>query len=108
MKRQLLLFCLMSAFANSVLAWDGYVSGKIGIVEVTGPGNYSFRIWLQGYAALCGNGNAWAYLDDSDGNYKTYVAALLSAKALGETITLYTTRDANGYCRIGHLGIVAS
>jgi hypothetical protein len=53
---------------------------------------------------LCNGGQSWAYLNDSDGNYKVYVASLMQAKALGSRVTIYSTLK-NGFCHIGYISI---
>ena len=84
-------------------AWDGTVGGTINSLESTGAHNYPFRVTLAGTPALCGNANTWAYLSDSDGNYKVNVALLMSAKAQSRTVILYADQDGSGYCQIGYI-----
>jgi len=89
-------------------AWDGSVSGKISIVDVTGGQNYGFRVSLKNSPKLCGNSYSWAYINQSDSNYQTYVSVLLAAKAMQSTVTIYTTRkggEANGYCKMGYISM---
>jgi hypothetical protein len=86
-------------------AWDGSVSGKISVVEITNGSNLGFRVWLSDvHAAFCTSGPNWGFLYETDSNYKTYVAALLMAKALGNQVTLYLTTE-GGYCHIGHITV---
>jgi hypothetical protein len=85
-------------------AWDGAVIGVVRSADVTDGPNYAFRIELQGSPQLCGNANTWAFVDSTTPNYNVYVAAILAAKAAGDTVTVYTNRDAStGYCRIGYI-----
>ena len=92
---------LISAHA---FAWDGAVVGRIIGTDVTDGPNYAFRIDLQGAPALCGNANTWAFIDSTTPNYNAYVATILAAKAAGDTVTVYSNRDAGtGYCRIGYV-----
>lgn len=101
----LISFIMLSTAANS---WDGSMSGRIGTVEVTGGGNYDFRVWISGSPELCGNDNKWAYINESDSNYSVYVSTLLAAKAAQQRVTIYTNRkdgDVNGYCHIGHIQV---
>ena len=53
-------------------AWDGAVAGKIVGVDVTAGENYDLRIYLDS-GAMCGNANAWAYVNKSNPNYEAYV-----------------------------------
>jgi hypothetical protein len=89
-------------FAPSVsLAWDGQVTGVPSQIDVTDGGNLGFRVYLQ--SAMCGTSYNWAYLNSTDSNYSTYVAALLMAKAQGGTVIIYSNKDSNGYCHIGYV-----
>ncbi len=53
---------------------------------------------------MCTGGPDWAYLNEDDSNYKTYVAALLTARAQGTPVTIYSNLE-NGYCKIGYITI---
>jgi hypothetical protein len=96
------LAALVSPIAS---AWDGAVTAAPGQIDITSGGNYGFRVFLQSFPAMCGNQNDWAYLNSSDSNYSTYVAAILMARAQGTNVTIYSDRDANGYCRIGYVSV---
>ena len=102
--RIMALSALMLVGMKPALAWDGASQGTIYQVDVTGAANYSFRVYLTGVTNMCGNGTNWAYLNESDGNYKTYVAAIMMAKAQGSTVSLYTNL-VNGYCQIGYVAV---
>ncbi|MEZ0390589.1 MAG: hypothetical protein ACAH59_00110 [Pseudobdellovibrionaceae bacterium] len=105
MKQKLayLTFMMAALVSASSFAWDGTNAGKkISTVELT-TSSYNFRIRLEGNPTLCGTTATWAYMNEADVNYKSVVAAALSAKALNQTINLYTTKDATtGYCKIGY------
>lgn len=91
------------SYSRSSGAWDGVVTGKIVTIDVTNAGNFAFRVYLQGNPAICST-HTWAYLDDTNANYKVYVSALLMAKATGSNVTLYTNIDSGyGFCRIGYI-----
>jgi len=102
------VFLLRHAFVAVVLglssvssfAYDGIVSGQISGLGGFNAGNFPFRVGLAGGPPMCGNANGWAYLSDTDGNYKVNVALLIFAKSQGAMVTLYTNRDGFGYCRI--------
>ena len=106
MKKILLYFvvCLsiISAQVSIVNAWDGETGGQIQQIDVTEGPNYGFRVTLQGLPPLCSQGTYWAYINDTDSNYKVYVAVLLAAKASNSTVTLYTYNGGAG-CRIGYM-----
>jgi len=105
---KLLAILVLSLCCSPAWSWDGAVTGRIGALEITHDSNYGFRVWLVNEPAMCGNQNAWAYLNESDSNYKTYVAALIAARQAGDTVTIYATRDASGYCKIGHASLHSS
>ncbi|MCS4306768.1 hypothetical protein M2404_001093 [Rheinheimera pacifica] len=92
-------------FSCSAIAWDGEVYEKIQSIDVTGGGNYGFRVTLEGAPPICGNANTWGFLNDTDSNYQTYVSVLLAAKAAKMNVTIFTVRDVNGYCHVGHVSI---
>jgi hypothetical protein len=98
------LASLMCLGMRPAIAWDGVVSGTIQAVEVTGGNNFGFRVFVSGVTNMCGTGSNWAYLNETDSNYRTYVAAILAAKAQASPVSIYTTL-VNGYCQIGHVTI---
>lgn len=103
--RSLFVPLFASAAALPAFAWDGTPSGKVSTIEVTAGSNYGFRVWLDaGQQALCNGGTAFAFLNETDSNYKVYVASLLMAKAQGSAVTVYLT-NVNGFCHIGHLAV---
>jgi hypothetical protein len=106
MKRQLSSVALPVSWIIPVVchAWDGVTTGRISSIAVTGAGNLPFRVYLDGSPLLCGpSGMAEGYLDDTDSNYKVYVAALMMAKAMGSTVTLHADVGSYNRCRIGYV-----
>lgn len=99
---------LAMMLSTSALAWDGTVSGQISQIDVTAAEGQALRVYIAGVSSICGNSISWAYLNESDSNYKVYVAAALAAKAAGDPVTLYTTRDAAGYCKLGYFVVRSS
>jgi hypothetical protein len=99
-----LLAMLMSLGSMPLLAWDGAFTGTIYAMDVTSGHSYGVRVFLSGVPNMCGTGSNWAYLNDTDSNYNTYVAALMMAKAQGSPVTIYTTRE-NNYCHIGYISV---
>ena len=95
---------LLSA-SSTVFAWDGSNNGTIAQIEITEGGNYGLRIFLTGNPAMCGNTNTWAYLEPTDSNYNGYLAVLLMAKVQATPVSIYTTRNAYGYCHISDISI---
>ncbi len=98
---------LIVAFFTSlnVAAWDGWETGVITSVEVTGAENYGFRIGFKGWPAMCGTGSpGWAYINKSNDNYQAYVSTLLAVALSGKKVIVYTNKNpANGQCQIGHI-----
>lgn len=88
-------------FSNTTLAWDGSVSGKITQIDVTVGNNGAFRVYIGGQA-MCVGGPAWAYVNEADSNYRTYVATLLAAKSSGSNVVIYSTK-VGSYCQIGYI-----
>ena len=87
----------------SAAAWGGVATAKIAQLHVTGAGNLPFRVYLEGAPVLCAGGMPEGYLDDTDPNYKTYVATLLMAKATGATVILHADVGQYSRCRIGYV-----
>jgi hypothetical protein len=102
--RSLALAALWFAGVGAAHAWDGVASGVVNAVEITGGSNYGFRVFVAGVTNMCGSGSNWAFLNESDSNYKTYVSAILMAKAQGTPVIVYTNSE-NGYCRIGYVSV---
>ncbi len=93
----------LAALATApAFSWDGVTGGRPTTFEITHGANFAFRVYLDANVAMCSGGPTWAYLNEADSNYKVYVANLMTAKALGIPVVIYTT-TVNGYCNIGHL-----
>lgn len=106
MKKILALLVLTLLSTSALAAWDGTTTGTIDRIEVTGGENYGFRVLLTGNPKLCGNDHHWAYLNESDSNYETYVSVLLSAKVSGTEVQLLTHKESNSgneFCHIGYI-----
>lgn len=94
--------------SSAAYSWDGAKTGKIQSIEVTNGGNLGFRVHLVGAPAMCGGEVAWAYLNENESNYNTYVSALLAAYMADKTVVIYSTKtpfNGNDFCRIGHIQI---
>jgi hypothetical protein len=89
---------------NPAFAWDGAVAGKITVLDTTGGSNFGFRVALAGAPVMCAGGPTWAYLNDTDSNYKVYVAQLMVAKLASNPLVIYTT-NVGGYCQIGYITV---
>jgi hypothetical protein len=100
--RTLALLALLVLTHLQANAWDGAVTGTIGAIEVTAGNNQAIRVYLTGVGAHCSGGAGWGFLNETDSNYKTYVAVLLFAKSLNKQVVLYTT-NVGIYCNIGHM-----
>lgn len=101
----LLILTVICTFSAQSFAWDGQVTGVIQNIDVTAGENFGFRIALKDAPKLCGNNNTWAFLFESDSNYKTFVSVLLAAKLAERSVVIYTNQDASGYCHIGYISL---
>ncbi len=54
--------------------------------------------------SACANSPNWAYVDEDDPGAKGFIAALLSARAVGNTIRMLVS-PVNGFCHIVELHI---
>ena|SRR5579884_2624779 len=95
------LALLLAVVAPVASAWDGTQTIVPSLIDVTDGGNYGFRVW----GPTCGGVANFAYLNSADSNYSTYIAAILMAKAQGLQVTFYMTKDSNGFCHIGYIGL---
>lgn len=102
LKIAVLLSLLLGSVPFAFAQWAGSVAGKIQQFDVTAGGNFSFRVYLVNAPTMCAGGQNWAYLNESDSNYKTYLAALMMAKTLDSTVTIYTS-NVGGFCNIGYV-----
>jgi len=89
------------------LAWDGIQTSTLQGMEVTAGTNYGFRISLAGVSNMCTGGSGMAYLNDTDSNYKIYVAVLMLANAQGKRVSVYTNLE-GGECHIKYISVVPS
>lgn len=106
--KNIILICLLSFSLNAFASWDGSVLGEVATIDVADGENYGFRIGLKGAPKLCGNEHNWAYLNESDSNYDTFVSVLLAAKMSNSQVIIYSRKEVtsgNGYCHIGYIGL---
>ena len=92
--------------SERALAWDGHVSGTIMRIDsLPNNGNFDLRIYLTDMPTICSApgiiDSSWGYMNSSDPNYKGVMSVLLTAYAMGKSVTLYTTKGSGGYCQIG-------
>jgi hypothetical protein len=98
------LVVLTASVPTTALAWDGAIAGFSRRFDLTAGSNYDFRVYFVPAVAMCGiANNQWAYLNAVDPNYSAYVAVIMMARSLGHNVTIYSTRDAIGYCHIGYI-----
>jgi len=93
---------------NLYASWDGILAGKINAIDVAPGENYGFRVSLTNRPKLCGNNHTWAYLNESDSNYQTFVSVLLAAKMADKQVVLYTNIEntsGQSYCHIGYISL---
>jgi hypothetical protein len=105
----LVTFFILSFFMSHYChAWDGAVSGEVAVIDVAPGNNYGFRVTLKEGKKLCGNTHTWAYLNDNDSNYQTFVAVMLAAKMSSSSVVIYSNQEktsGNNYCHIGYISV---
>ena len=101
------LSLIVLLFTSAAYSWDGNIRGKIDRIDVAEKNNYDFRVTLKGgdgnVLYSCADNVGWSYTNEGQSNYSTYVAVLLAAKMADKEVTILTTKDAQGYCRIGYV-----
>lgn len=75
--------------------------GTIGSVESTND-YYSFRVTIAGVSVMCPGGPAWAFINVNDANYKSHVSNLLLGRALGASVSVWSTLYGSG-CAISNV-----
>lgn len=102
----------LAAHAPFAGAWDGTVSGKVVRVESIGsvgqaPGNYDFRVYIENQSVVCSGtaDTSWGYVNVTDANYKGIMATILTAYTAGKTVTIFSNKNASGYCQIGYVSV---
>ncbi|WP_238139616.1 hypothetical protein [Roseateles aquatilis] len=104
MKRLLTAAVLVTAaMTTHAQQWDGVVTGKISVIDVTGAENYGFRVFIGGQQ-MCAGGSGFAFLNKSDDNYKAYVSVLMMAKAMEKTVVIFS-KMVSGQCQIGYVSM---
>lgn len=95
-----------SMAATPCMAWDGQVTGAITKIDASpADGNLGFRVRLAGEPAMCGSSSLpWAYISKSMPNYDASVALIISAYAMGKSVTVYSN-IVSGYCEIGYITV---
>jgi hypothetical protein len=104
--RKMVLLVLAMAPVAVALAFDGFVQGRIGTLEITSGDNFAFRVHMVPETAMCGNQYTYAYLNEADSNYKVYVAAIIAARQAGDQVQIYTALDSSAHCKIVHLAVL--
>ena len=103
---RLLAFGAFTTASGFAWAWAGAVQGQIGTFDVAPGNNYGLRISLKTVQPMCGGTTTWAYLNESDSNYKAYLSVLLAAKYAGSTVVIFSEKDATTeYCHIGYISV---
>lgn len=96
-----LLACADVSATATPVNISGQVSQDIIVGSAGGaPGNYDFRVFLQGNPAQC-NGVTWSFVNTNDANYQAIVASIYTARSLGVPVTLSVIQTSTGYCQIG-------
>lgn len=86
--------------AQAITKWTGKIANFYG----SGPGNYSFRVVLQG-VTMTGCAYNFGYMNTIDGNYQAYVSLLLTDYSMQKTVDLYVNVDSGGFCHIVDIGV---
>lgn len=101
------IFLICVQMAGNVSAVEYPAPFKIAGLYVSHADNLHFRVISNNPSAwLCSNGpinTSWAYINEADSGAKVKIATLMSAYALGKTITLATEGIVSGsttYCHI--------
>jgi hypothetical protein len=85
--------------------WDGVIVGKVSGIDAANGNNLDFRVFLDGAPACGANTPGFAYMNHSYDNYQATAALLMTAWTTNRTVTLFTTKDAGGWCKIGYVSI---
>ena len=99
---KLAIAIIATLFASAVMAWDGAPVGVPGNVDVTFGTSYGYRVFFSPQVTMCTGGSTWAYLNNSDSNYATYVSVIQQSKVLGTTVQVYSL-NVGVYCHIGYI-----
>ena len=113
-KRNLFVICMIfmvyQVFCTDVNPyWDGYATVRITRVDVTQNGNCDFRVMTNNEDLFNDTDEphdpvSWAYLNESDVNYETYVAMLSMAFMMDYDVVIHVKKVDN-YAHIGYISI---
>ncbi len=115
MKKVLSIILLLSLISPLIAVdldpfWDGLERIKITRIDVTGGENFGFRVYADSSDLLNDTDKEhrptnWAYINESDSNYKTFVALLTTAYTLDYTVQLRVIEDDRGFAKIHYIVI---
>lgn len=101
-----------TAIAQSQTRVQGTI-WRVDVISGAGgaPGNYDARVYLNGVSSFCPGATdaTWAYLNSSDQNYKSILAAMMFAYGAWKTLVVYAEPITSGsatFCRIDWINIV--
>ncbi len=97
-----ILAALVVAFAAvPAMAYDGTATGGISGISVDTVGTtYGVRVTIGGVSTMCaGSAYSWAYLSESDPNFKSALSVLMVARSSGWGVTIYSN-NVGGFCHI--------
>jgi len=101
---KLAIAAFLSLVTAEAQATDIQASGVITGISLSGPANYSFRIFVKqnNVDQLSQCTYSFAYMNEwSNDNYNAKVASLLTAFSMGKSIYLYLGKDSStNFCRI--------
>lgn len=106
-KRTIAMILALGAVAApaTAQAWDGIITGKVSGIDTSSGNNLDFRVFLDGAAACGPNTPGFAYMNHDYDNYQATAALILTAWTTNRKVTLHTTKDAGGLCRIGYVAV---
>ena len=102
MKKYLTIFLLLNAQFCFGALYD-QKTGYISQLDVSTANNLAFRVYLKEVPFECGSGSSFAYINESDSNYQTFVSVLLAARMSKSKVRIYTREGANQNCLIHYV-----
>lgn len=112
MKKKILLIVFLTIGTYLFASWDGIVKCNITELQVADGQNYGFRVVtdvkdLLNKTTTQHDPIFWAYLNEGESNYATYVSMLSLAFTMGYQVELYVKevkRTGNTY--FAHIGYI--
>lgn len=96
--RLLVSFLSLTGMALPAFALES-IDGQIADIYISGGANFGYRVSLVGRNPICSAGSIFAYVNDTDSNYKVFVSNLMLAYYTKKQISLIM-EPAGNYCHI--------